>query len=473
MSSTLYGLSDNFAFHASPEAFIQLHTSVSRDQDPHPISNHTPLIRTKLLNRNVIIVSSYQEIRRILSGPWEEAAPANCADSSPYSAAGAYAMLMGPFFPAPNLLLADDNSHAKLRSVWERVMTPSTQIGPLVTYIVKEHFNERVGSTVDLYASLKVVAWKILLRLFLDLEDSDSAFSEVQSLQEDLLRGQFSLFPVSINFGFWQSSRRRGLESKAKLQHLIAERLFKPRRQSYLFSRAEMPSATDEEDILSLANHILLFTSSLAVKALASLMTAVMLNIFLFTRSNLKLNYELARMRLNDKQAMLQSIQLETERLSPPIVGLMRRAVRDTTISFPSDDIESTPVPKGWDVWLYFVHAGRDSRVFGYDAEQFVPNRFCGDMTGAGEPFAFSIGRKTCLGQNIMREVCLTLAETMLDQGIQLDGNVEDKGVLAWLGWGDEATAEDWKRDIQQLPVQHPRRSIMVRINKSNYVSDP
>ena len=82
-------------------------------------------------------------------------------------------------------------------------------------------FGRLINSEVDLYESLKLLLWKILLGLMLQLSESDHDFHEIVRRQEDLLRGQFSLFPVSVNVRFWQSPRSRGIAAKNKLQQLM------------------------------------------------------------------------------------------------------------------------------------------------------------------------------------------------------------------------------------------------------------
>ena len=78
---------------------------------------------------------------------------------------------------------------------------------------------------------------------------------------------EFSLFPVSVNAGIWHSPRKRGIKAKEKLQQLLRSRL-KIRGQSACPVARSKPES--EESLQDTVNHVLLFTSSLAAKALVS-----------------------------------------------------------------------------------------------------------------------------------------------------------------------------------------------------------
>lgn len=67
---------------------------------------------------------------------------------------------------------------------------------------------------LDLYETLKTLAWDILLAIFLGVErDNVGGVSRnVEDLQETILRGQFSLFPAAVRTPFWTSPRSRGLK---------------------------------------------------------------------------------------------------------------------------------------------------------------------------------------------------------------------------------------------------------------------
>jgi hypothetical protein len=114
---------------------------------------------------------------------------------------------------------------------------------------------------------MKCLSWQLLLGIFLSLEKGSSQYKEIESLQEDLLRGQFSTFAVRINTGFWKSARSRGLDARRKVEPLLATKT----REDNSGCPFAMNNDAERADV---ANHLLLFTSSLAAKALASLLTA-------------------------------------------------------------------------------------------------------------------------------------------------------------------------------------------------------
>lgn len=395
---------------------------------------------------------------------------------------------MAPFFPAPNLLLSDSPAHGPMKKSWiANIASLPESIRPLIHDLVLDHFRSiSTNSNVDLYESMKSLSWKILLGIFISNPETDQDAQEVakiESLQENLLRGQFSLMPVSINVGLWQSPRSKGLDARKKLQLLLAARVKNGAKRC--------PFATNtpqEQD--DVASHLLLFTSSLAVKALASLLTAVMLNLYVFreggeSQENSSLASRITTIHHEEESdLMLKSILLETERLSPPVVGIMRRATQDIILESSADAASpATLVPQNWDLWLYFVGAARDPLVFGETAESFSPNRYCvqyrAEEEEEEEGLAFGIGNKSCLGRDLIREVIMTVMMTCLGIPICKENttgeatpivtiatNVREipRGVQGWLGWQTQVKPEEWAKHMKQLPTQRPLQPLMVVI---------
>lgn len=465
--STLSGLSETSSFHSSPESFIASRILAFQASNPSLADLRTP-IRAKILNRNVAVISSYSHVRQLLC----EEEKTSCL-----SAGKAYAELMGPFFPPPNLLLADPPAHAPMKGAWRtRMASLSAEIRPMIRKIVVEYFRGfESGSTIDLYESMKELSWRLILGMFTAAYEKDAA--DIQALQEDILRGQFSLFPVTISAGLWRSPRAKGKAARKKLQTLLKSRAQEGRKGCPFVTN----SVTETEDV---ANHLILFTSSLAVKSLASLLTATLLNLFLYLEpgrndDDTHATRILSLKDSNVRSRLLRNMILETERLSPPVVGVMRRITQDMVLSSTQEQIQDTLLLKDWDVWLYFVGATRDSAVFGDEADLFRPGKhfeLTGHGSGAGYGFAYGAGPKSCLGEELMREVVTTVATTCLgsdsqdEEGtktmIQLQGNHKDipKGVQGWLGWQRNVKPEEWARDMKQLPTQRPLKAVMVKL---------
>ena len=447
-SSTLRGLSESFSFHSSPESFIT--SRILSFHKAHPeIVDTRAVVRAKVLNRNVAIVSSHAQIQQVLN------------DSEGYEAGAAYDELMAPFFPSPNLLLSDGSKHADMRRTWdERMGSLSQRLAPLVRRQTEAHFSEPSIAQVDLYESMKRLSWKLLLGIFLDLGPADKTFETMEKLQEDLLRGQFSLFPVTVNAGFWHSPRKKGKEAKKKLQTEIL-RHFKGKGSACPLA------AVNDAALEDVSNHSVLFTSSLAVKALASILTALMLNLYLYKgKDGRPLAESLAgESDTATRSQRLDSILLETERLSPPIVGVMRRSTKDNIISSLCEQAD-VKIPKGWDCWLYFVGGGRDPAAFGSSWDTFDPDRYLESEVAQG--LAFGSGPKMCLGRDSIREIALAIAETCIFSGVRMHGEIVARGVRGWLGWepNDAVRPEDWAQDMKQLPTQRPSEPVMVRMSR-------
>lgn len=454
-SSVLSGLSETFAFHSSPESFITARVLAFQTSNPLLADARTP-IRAKVLNRNVAVISSYKQVHQMLRD-----------ENFALSAVKAYDELMAPFFPPPNLLLTDPPNHQSMKDVWtKRIMQPLPAVEQLTRFTVIDYFRGfKSGVDIDLYESMKELSWRIILGMFTSA--SGEAAAEIEALQEDLLRGQFSLFPVSINTGLWQSPRTKGKNARKKLQSIFNNRVTEP--------SSGCPFDTNsKKEVGDVASHLLLFTSSLAVKSLASLLTALLLNMFVYVGAGRPNDEKHPFEKLDPKAAekLLMSTLLETERLSPPVVGVMRRTAQDVTLLSDEKQIPDTLIPKAWDVWLYFVGAGRDPAVYGNTADLFQQDRY---MKPAPKGLAYGAGPKFCLGHDLMETAVMTVAKTFLGLksetseslitiALQGDRNDIPQGVQGWLGWQQGVKPADWARDMKQLPTQRPLKPIMMKL---------
>ena len=441
-------ITSTLTFHASPEDFIS--TRLAAANASGLLSS--PIARASILNRDVHIVTSYALCKQILTDD----------DSGTYAVGPAYKELMRDWFPAPNVLLEDGERHRERKGVWgERVRGLDVESGArgLVKGWVGA-LGKGMGK-VDLYDSLKDLSWELLLGTFLSLKKGTDLYATIEQKQEELLRGQFSLFPVAADVYFWQSARSRGLRAVKDLGSLLAAEA--PRGCPFASGDADV-----EEDISS---HCLLFTSSIANKALASLLTALVANVFLMDGGALA--GVLRSQEGPERRATMRSIVMETERLSPPVVGVMRRVTRDVSLDFEAEHkLGQTgyrmhhQIPAGHDAWLYFVGANRDETVH-RDAQRFHFDRFMPADAEGTSPFAFGGGAKTCLGAEIVRKMVSIVVEELLEAGLCMEivGGSLEAGVKGWLGW-EEVDPAVTARDLKQLPCQRPRKPIVVNVKK-------
>ena len=467
--SILSTLSQSLSFHSSPESFVssRAQDAASRlaNEDPR-VKGASPMciVRAKILNRNVAIVSSHQiceDVLKVGDGERQQSVTAaiqgQTVGPGTFAVRPAYFQLMSDFFPPPNILLIDQPNHCSKRKSWEEQLSSIVaDTSPKIHAIANDHFIAwNHGDNIDIYESMKDLSWKMLLDVFLQLSPSDKAYSTVELLQESLLRGQFSLMPVSIRTPFWRSARSTGIEARQKLQRLLQDHIASQDSACPLLRQARL----DKDEISANA---LIFTSSIAVKALASLLTASILNLFLLPcEPSLA-----ARVRTEDpgnRNVLLKSILLETERLSPPVVGVMRRVQQDVVLASPEGQ-PPTLIPTGWDIWLYFVSAARDKTAYEL-ADKFLPERFISEA-GTKPGYAFGSGSKSCLGKHIIREIVRSVASAALDADVDLEGSVTAKGVRGWLGWDTGVSTEAFARDLKQLPCQRPKEAIHLRVSR-------
>ncbi|PVH75138.1 cytochrome P450 [Cadophora sp. DSE1049] len=469
--SILSTLSQSLAFHSSPESFISSRAQAAASRRSEQVPDEegdspARIIRARILGRNVAVVSSHQICEDILkAGSGEHQNSITAASQGQqigahtFATRPAYLQLMSDFFPAPNILLLDQPEHHPKRRSWEeQISSLPSETSQTIRRMANDHVSSwSHGDSIDIYESMKDFSWRVLLNIFLQLSPTDELYSTVESLQETLLRGQFSLMPVSIKTPFWRSPRSKGIEARQKLQELLKDLIVSQDSGCPFLRQGKL----NKDEISANA---LLFTSSIAVKALASLLTASMLNLFL-----LPCEPSLAtRVRTEDpanRDIHLHSILLETERLSPPVVGVMRQVQQDVVVASP-DGQPPTLIPAGWDVWLYFVNAARDMSAY-HLADKFLPERFISQAeTKPG--YAFGSGSKTCLGQHIVREIVKSVASAALDSGFNLEGSVEADGVRGWLGWDTGVSAEAFARDLKQLPCQRPKEAIILRVQRGD-----
>lgn len=186
---------------------------------------------------------------------------------------------------------------------------------------------------------------KILFGNLLGLDSNDELFETMERLHEDLLRGRISLFPVTVNTDFWHSSRKKGKEAKKCLQAQTKSHCRRMGTSSF--------AVANDAALEDVTKHTVLMTSELAVKALASHLTALLLNLSLYN-SNSKPSIAdnlVDGKGYETRSRRLRSVLLETERLSLLIDGVMRRSAKVNIVVSSSYRLD-VKIVKDWDCWL-------------------------------------------------------------------------------------------------------------------------
>ncbi|KAL8634598.1 MAG: hypothetical protein Q9228_007806 [Teloschistes exilis] len=205
----------------------------------------------------------------------------------------------------------------------------------------------------------------------------------------------------------------------------------------------------------TVTSHVSTFSSSLVIKALASYLFFVLIQ-----------STQMTETRPASTPASIDHLLLETERLCPPIIGVLRRV-----LDHPWKVNDEVSIPPGWDVWLYFPLINRDIRTYGSDARLFVPDRW--KDRNLPLPLTFGSGSKRCLGVSMVRRIAGIVVDKMLLTGskVVISSDLEPS-MLDFLGWQvseEGGEAELWQA-VKQLPVQRSRKPVMVQLGRAYFL---
>lgn len=500
-------LGHTFSFHSNT------HELILKSNAAYPAS---PVISLNVLGRKVGLVLDRNLAERVLAGESslrsdsEGKRSGSATDALPVDAAGsfgikegeprlshrsAYSSLLSSFFdPEQNILLMDEDEpeRAAHRKQWDDIMEaaintlfetepeqPSKSSDGLpirmqncwakknLRDLIRRHitkWTDYPDKTLDLYESMKDLSQDIVLDIFLGLDpqSEENNHRTISSLSTQALRGQFAA-PVPLRFGSYLTSQySAGLDAQKRLDTLITQRITAgvcPYLQNQSARcRRDSPS---QAGTLDLASHTSLFSSGLVVKAFASYLTSAMLQLYRPSEAGSStLANKLATMESSQQQKLLASILTETERLCPPIIGVMRK-VENHPLHYMD-----TRIPVGWDIWLYFPLINRSEKAYGKDGHVFKATRFVSSPDGsmpAPEPTTFGLGPKRCIGQSLIRRLAdavitevLGLKEPSQSAPLAMSLIGDEGGIDAslrdFLGWNPEASAENrkWKA-LKQL----------------------
>ena len=442
-------IGNTFAFHNDAQSLIL------NDVERYP---GLPIYRAQVIGRDVGLVVDYKLASEVLDGECSSLSESQAAGPS-FSHRAAYTDLVGAFFSEPNILLEDTSERLQKthRAIWDDHMSSYLsdsnwrQNEEVVKGISRQYRSKwQSQDQFDVYKECKALSHEIIFALFLglDRERDKEEWREALRMTDTSLRGQFSI-PLRASLGgYFQSSYSRGLEAQQGFRRMIGDRID---AGACPFARDSQSRGILDESIIS---HLAMFSCSLVIKAMASYLT------FGF----IQLTHPACR------NQSLESVIKETERLCPPIIGVLRKVMESPwTVPSPQSPADKTmEVPAGWDVWMYLPLINRDTAIYGDDAWEFKPGRWSDPKLPPS--LSFGGGDKTCLGMDMVRKVVRTVLETLTDEEgprtpplklvTDLDGSVKD-----FLGW--ERARGGWQ-GIKQLPVQRPRHSVYLRYGRTS-----
>ena len=434
-------IGNTFAFHNDAQSLIL------NDLERYPGS---PIYRAKVIGRDVGLVVDYRIASEVLAGSSCSPQPSGNTGHL-FSNRAAYTDLVGAFFSEPNILLEDpgEPSQKPHRATWDDHMssylsgTSWTDNEEVIKRISRRYRSRwQAKDRFDVYKECKALSHEIIFALFLglDRERDGEDWDDALQLTDTSLRGQFSI-PLRASLGgYLQSSYSRGLQAQQDFKSTIDDRIDS---SACPFARGSQAHGISEESMVS---HLAMFSSSLVIKALASFLTFSLIHVT----------------HPASRHQSLENIIKETERLCPPIIGVLRK-VADRPWMVPSLDSQSKSsieIPAGWDVWLYFPLINRDTAVYGTDACRYRPDRW--SDTGLPLGVSFGGGTKPCLGVDMVRKIVRAVLAVMIHEESSDSPSLKlvtdlDRSVKDFLGW--ERASGGWK-GIKQLPVQRPRNPV-------------
>uniref|UniRef100_A0A0D3FIY7 Uncharacterized protein n=1 Tax=Oryza barthii TaxID=65489 RepID=A0A0D3FIY7_9ORYZ len=129
--------------------------------------------------------------------------------------------------------------------------------------------------------------------------------------------------------------------------------------------------------------------------------------------------------KLKEARKLMSMVFLETLRLYGPALFLQRKPLTDITVG-------ETKIPKDHAIIIPSAIMHRDKEIWGDDADEFNPLRFQNGVTRAAKVphalLAFSIGPRSCIGQNFAMLEAKSVMAMILKKGIrELTSGVGDR----------------------------------------------
>ncbi|KAL5017567.1 hypothetical protein ScPMuIL_007156 [Solemya velum] len=254
-----------------------------------------------------------------------------------------------------------------------------------------------------IYKLFKQITTEICLSLFLGLDFTQErdAAETIVSLTTEHWHGIIS-FPVSFKLPMMSaSSYKKALAAKVKLLEVIRVRRSDSKSSFFEKLHSAMSSEQISDDRI-VNNHLLLFTSALVPKAIASILTSLTLE--LGKEDKLQVQKEVC-----SNSHLLDTYIMETVRLYPPFFA-GRRIIKDKF------DAGGYHFPEGYAVMYLTYATHRDPATFDRP-DHFLPERWKdGSAIDKSGLFSFGSGSRSCLGQTLVVDIIKITTEILFSQ---------------------------------------------------------
>eukprot|EP00037_Helgoeca_nana_P013877 m.128132 g.128132 ORF g.128132 m.128132 type:complete len:432 (+) comp22276_c0_seq2:412-1707(+) len=244
------------------------------------VEDHGAVFQCRIMNQSTIMVTSHTAAVDVLSGPEADA----------FSLPQGYSQFLDGIF-GPNMMLQEGGSHHRLASLLHEVIGPdaisggrfsdriNTVVDQLATFLTEQ---AATADSINLYDAMKQAATRASLSLFLGVDVLDhAAVAELTDLTKAHWHGIISM-PVKLRIpglSFMQSKRSAAAGVADNLRTIIADRYVAAEEGGV--ARDESETIFDGlRDVLNkdeTMEHTLLFISALIPKAVAAIMTQLIL----------------------------------------------------------------------------------------------------------------------------------------------------------------------------------------------------
>ncbi|CAL1542864.1 unnamed protein product [Lymnaea stagnalis] len=362
-------------------------------RDPHRFldeninQERSPLFAIRFLNRPTIFVCSNKGVQDVLND--ED----NSFDLG-------YESFIGPMFD--NNILSASNEEAKSsREILSALLMGncmSTFEISLNRILENKISRVLVGKPSCIYKFFKELFSEVCLTLFLgiDFMESPELAEKITTLTKEHWRG-ITAVPLNLQLSWTGTSTySKAHQAKSKLLEVIKSQIEKA-KDCFPGKLRDTPGLTGAEK----NHHLLLFTTALIPKVLASICTSLFLEIGKSEKTHLQA-------QANEDLEFIEYLVLETKRLHPPLLGGRRIAQKSCLVA-------GYKIPENYAVVFMYPSAHRDESVF-ENPHEFLPNRWSANPELKSKLFTYGLGPRACIGERISWTILKNTLQALLSK---------------------------------------------------------